>query len=194
MVRSNAFQLCFDPKDSSTKSKHSKDDESFWSEEHSRDDFSDDCDCEFNVHNSIDIPESSWTGQCFLYRAVTRTTLAMAPTTFKIVLWVKNSRIKIVAIENERIADWIGSGMLFILVPAVGDDHVCGWVATVWSNDWYSSVVPHVAVKVWDAGPQYYRTNIPYFHGNMRNYTGVPIVAPSACHPRTNVIIPNSWN
>lgn len=47
---------------------------------------------------------------------------------------------------------------------------------------------------VYIAGPQYYRTNIPYFRNNMRNYTGTPIIAPNACNPTTNVIIPNSWN
>jgi hypothetical protein len=43
-------------------------------------------------------------------------------------------------------------------------------------------------------GPQYYRTSVPYFRNNIRNYTGTPIIAPSACNPHTNIIIPNSWN
>ena len=43
-------------------------------------------------------------------------------------------------------------------------------------------------------GPQYYRTSVPYFRGNIRNYTDAPIIAPSACNPHTNIIIPNSWN
>jgi hypothetical protein len=43
-------------------------------------------------------------------------------------------------------------------------------------------------------GPMYYRSNVPYYRGNIRNYTGVPIVAPDARNPRTSVIIPNSWN
>ena len=43
-------------------------------------------------------------------------------------------------------------------------------------------------------GPQYYRTPVPYFRGNIRNYTDAPIIAPSRCNPHTNIIIPNSWN
>ena len=73
--------------------------------------------------------------------------------TFQNVDWVKNVAIKMIVIVKDAIAAWIGSGMFFILVPAIGDDHVCGWVATVWSNDWCSSIVPHVAAKVWNVGP-----------------------------------------
>jgi hypothetical protein len=62
---------------------------------------------------------------------------------------------------------------------------------TVYTRPYRSNYCPPQQYLV---GPQYYRTPVPYFRGNIRNYTDAPIIAPSACNPHTNIIIPNSWN
>ena len=50
---------------------------------------------------------------------------------------------------------------------------------------------------VYVQGPQYYRSNVPYYGQRVRNYTGTPVVMP-AYNPcrrqRSSMIIPNSWN
>ena len=66
------------------------------------------------------------------------------------------------------------------------------------SPSYYSPQPAYVAchqeeVYISRPSPSYYRTNVPYYRGNIINRTGVPIIAPSATS-NLNVIIPNSWN
>ena len=42
-------------------------------------------------------------------------------------------------------------------------------------------------------GPQYYRSRVPYYGQNVKNYTDAPIIMPS-CGGGSNRIIPASWD
>ena len=62
------------------------------------------------------------------------------------------------AIVKLRIAYCTGSGRFFILVPAVGDDHV-KVASSTWSNDRSASIVPNVVAEVRNVCPIVLRTN-----------------------------------
>ena len=65
------------------------------------------------------------------------------------------------------------------------------------TRTYYNSYNSYNPYQTYSVGPQYYKTRVPYFGQQVRNYTGTPIVMPSygPCgSQRSSMIIPNSWN